>query len=57
MDLEKDDDGNKIYTNFSAYGNKKKDLESLKQRDFVKIFWFYLSLQYLLMQLNKSLIN
>lgn len=57
MDLEKDDDGNKIYTNFSDYGNKKKDLESLKQRDFVKIFWFYLSLQYLLMQLNKSLIN
>lgn len=44
MDLAKDDDGNKIYTNCSAYGDKKKDLESLKQRDYVKIFWFYLRL-------------
>ena len=38
MDLEKDDDGNKIYTNCSAYGDKTKDLENLKQGDFVKIF-------------------
>ena len=31
MDLAKDDDGNKIYTNCSAYRYKTKDLESLKQ--------------------------
>jgi hypothetical protein len=36
--VSKDDDGNKIYTNCSAYGDKTKDLESLKQGDFVKIF-------------------
>ncbi|EEI82488.1 single-stranded DNA-binding protein, partial [Anaerococcus tetradius] len=36
--VSKDDDGNKIYTNCSAYGDKAKDLESLKQGDFVKIF-------------------
>lgn len=34
----KDDDGNKIYTNCSAYGDKTKDLANLKQGDFVKIF-------------------
>ena len=38
MILAKDDDGNKIYTNCSAYGDKTKDLENLKQGDFVKIF-------------------
>ena len=32
------DDGNKIYTNCSAYGDKTKDLENLKQGDFVGIF-------------------
>ena len=38
MDLAKDDDRNKVYTNCSAYGDKTKDLENLKQGDFVKIF-------------------
>ena len=36
--VSKDDGGNKIYTNCSAYGDKTKDLENLKQGDFVKIF-------------------
>ncbi|HEO5172229.1 TPA: DNA-binding protein [Streptococcus agalactiae] len=36
--VAKDDDGNKIYTNCSAYGDKTKDIENLKQGDFVKIF-------------------
>ena len=36
--VSKDDYGNKIYTNCSAYGDKTKDLENLKQGDFVKIF-------------------
>ncbi|HEQ6821008.1 TPA: DNA-binding protein [Streptococcus pyogenes] len=36
--VSKDDDGNKIYTNCSAYGDKTKDLANLKQGDFVKIF-------------------
>ena len=36
--VSKDEDGNKIYTNCSAYGDKTKDLENLKQGDFVKIF-------------------
>ena len=36
--VSKDNDGNKIYTNCSAYGDKTKDLENLKQGDFVKIF-------------------
>ncbi len=36
--VSKDDDGNKIYTNCSAYGDKTKDLENLKKGDFVKIF-------------------
>ena len=36
--VSKADDGNKVYTNCSAYGDKTKDLESLKQGDFVKIF-------------------
>ncbi|WP_431989682.1 hypothetical protein [Sneathia sanguinegens] len=37
--VSKDDNGNKIYTNCSAYGgDKTKDLENLKQGDFVKIF-------------------
>ncbi|VTU57762.1 hypothetical protein AMBR_FBHANALA_01346 [Dolosigranulum pigrum] len=36
--VSKDDDGNKIYTNCSTYRDKTKDLESLKQGDFVKIF-------------------
>ncbi|HGA0347930.1 TPA: DNA-binding protein, partial [Streptococcus agalactiae] len=36
--VSKDDDGNKIYTNCSAYGDKTKDIENLKQGDFVKIF-------------------
>ncbi|MBM7549784.1 hypothetical protein JOD41_000506 [Peptoniphilus gorbachii] len=36
--FQKNDDGNKIYTNCSAYGDNTTDLEKLKQRDFVKIF-------------------
>ena len=36
--VSKDDDGNKVYTNCSAYGDKTKDLENLKLGDFVKIF-------------------
>lgn len=36
MDLAKDDDWNKIYTNCLAYGDKTKDLENFKQRDFIK---------------------
>ena len=28
--VSKDDDGNKVYTNCSAYGDKTKDLENLK---------------------------
>ena len=36
--VSKDDDRNKVYTNCSAYGDKTKDLENLKQGDFVKIF-------------------
>ena len=36
--VSKDDGGNKVYTNCSAYGDKTKDLENLKQGDFVKIF-------------------
>ena len=36
--VSKDDDGNKVYTNCSAYGDKTKDLENLKRGDFVKIF-------------------
>lgn len=36
--VSKDDDGNKVYTNCSAYGDKTKNLENLKQGDFVKIF-------------------
>ena len=38
MDLAKDDDGNKIYTDCLAYGDKTKYLESFKQGDFIKIF-------------------
>lgn len=36
--ISKDDNGNKIYTNCSTHGDKTKDLENLKQGDFVKIF-------------------
>lgn len=36
--VSKDDNGNKVYTNCSAYGDKTKDLENLKQGDFIKIF-------------------
>ena len=36
--VSKDDDGNKIYTNCSAYGDKTKDIENLKQGNFAKIF-------------------
>ena len=38
MDIAKDDDRNNTYTNCSAYGDKTKDLENLKQGDFVKNF-------------------
>ena len=36
--VSKYDDRNNTYTNCSAYGDKTKDLENLKQGDFVKIF-------------------
>ncbi|MBU5669271.1 DNA-binding protein [Peptoniphilus sp. MSJ-1] len=36
--VSKDDDGNKVYTNCSAYGDKTKEVTNLKQGDFVKIF-------------------
>lgn len=36
--VSKNDAGDKVYTNCSAYGNKAKDVENLKQGDFVKIF-------------------
>lgn len=36
--VSKDDNGNKVYTNCSAYVDKTKDLENLKQGDFIKIF-------------------
>ena len=32
--VSKDDDGNKVYINCSAYGDKTKDLDNLKQGDF-----------------------
>ena len=38
MNLAKYDDRNNTFTNCSAYGDKTKDLENLKQGDFVKIF-------------------
>lgn len=36
--VSKNDAGDKVYTNCSAYGSKAKDVENLKQGDFVKIF-------------------
>lgn len=36
--VSRNDAGDKVYTNCSAYGNKVKDIENLKQGDFVKIF-------------------
>lgn len=36
--VSKDDGGNKVYTNLSAYGDKSKDVENLQSGDFVKIF-------------------
>lgn len=36
--VSKDDDGNKVYTNCSAYGDKTKEVKNLEQGDFVKIF-------------------
>ena len=36
--VSRNDAGNKVYNNCSAYGNKAKDVENLKQGDFVKIF-------------------
>lgn len=38
MNLAKDDDRNNTYANCSAYEDKTKYLENLKQGDFVKIF-------------------
>lgn len=38
MDLAKDDDGDKIYTNCSSYGDKTKEVANLERGDFVKIF-------------------
>ena len=36
--VSKNDAGDKVYNNCSAYGNKAKDVEDLRQGDFVKIF-------------------
>ncbi|MGI6440326.1 MAG: DNA-binding protein [Peptoniphilaceae bacterium] len=36
--VSKDDEGNKLYTNCSAYGDKSKDVKDLKQGDFIKVF-------------------
>lgn len=36
--VSKNDVGDKVYANCSAYGSKVKDVENLKQGDFVKIF-------------------
>lgn len=36
--VSRNDAGDKVYANCSAYGNKAKDVENLKQGDFVKIF-------------------
>lgn len=36
--VSRNDAGDKVYNNCSAYGNKAKDVENLKQGDFVKIF-------------------
>ena len=36
--VSKDDDGNKIYHNCSAYGDKSDIPKDFKQRDFVKLF-------------------
>ena len=36
--VSRNDAGDKVYNNCSAYGNKVKDVENLKQGDFVKIF-------------------
>ena len=36
--VSKNDAGDKVYNNCSAYGSKAKDVENLKQGDFVKIF-------------------
>ena len=36
--VSRNDVGDKVYANFSAYGNKAKEVENLKQGDFVKIF-------------------
>lgn len=36
--VSKNDVGDKVYANCSAYGSKAKDVENLKQGDFVKIF-------------------
>ena len=36
--VSKDDEGNKIYTNCSAYGDKKDIPKNFKQGDFVKLF-------------------
>lgn len=36
--VSRNDAGDKVYANCSAYGSKAKDVENLKQGDFVKIF-------------------
>lgn len=36
--VSRNDTGDKVYANCSAYGSKAKDVENLKQGDFVKIF-------------------
>jgi len=36
--VSKDEEGNKIYTNCSAYGDKVDGVKNLKQGDFIKVF-------------------
>lgn len=36
--MSKDDEGNKVYTNCSAYGDKGDIPKNFKQGDFVKLF-------------------
>lgn len=36
--VSRNDTGDKVYANCSAYGSKAKDVENFKQGDFVKIF-------------------
>lgn len=36
--VSKDDDGNKVYTNLSVYGDKSKDVRNFITGDLIKVF-------------------